>query len=248
MSPRLRSLLAATVGRFPVRVKSGVAEGARWTLFPWSSYWRGTHEPDVQRALMGLGGGTITGWNCWDLGAHYGIYSVALARRVGPTGQVAAFEPNPVSFARLERHRRMNRLSWLKAYEAAVSDKAGTSELLNDSVPDSTTSHLRYGDEGRNPSTSQVSVRTLRLDSLVESGELRPPHFIKMDVEGHGHSAIEGMRRTLQASRPKLLIAFHSDAEVRDVLAVLDPLGYARSQVTPGIDGSMVGGDYLFSP
>jgi len=50
------------------------------------------------------------------LGAHFGLYSVALALRVGPEGQVAAFEPNPVSFARLERHRRMNGLDRLKTY------------------------------------------------------------------------------------------------------------------------------------
>ncbi len=243
----MRRLIASTVGHFPVRVKSGVAMGARWTLFPWSSYWRGTHEPDVQRALMVLGGGTITGWNCWDLGAHYGIYSVALARRVGPTGQVAAFEPNPASFARLERHRRMNRLSWLKTYQAAVSDQSGSSELLNDGVPDSTTTHLRHDDEGHNAGTASVSIRTLRLDGLVESGELRPPQFVKVDVEGHGHRAIEGMRLALAASRPTLLIAFHSDREVRGVLSVLDPLGYTRSEVTRGTDGSMIGGDYLFS-
>lgn len=65
---------------------------------------------------MSLGGGNISGWNCWDLGAHFGLYSVALALRVGPEGQVAAFEPNPVSFARLERHRRMNGLDRLKTY------------------------------------------------------------------------------------------------------------------------------------
>ncbi|MSU65186.1 MAG: hypothetical protein EXS38_03585 [Opitutus sp.] len=64
-----------------------------------------THEPAMQAVLLGLGGGDIRGWTCWDLGAHFGLYSVGLARRVGPAGQVAAFEPNPISFARLQRHR-----------------------------------------------------------------------------------------------------------------------------------------------
>lgn len=116
MHPRLRSLVGSTVGLLPVTIRRGAAQGTRWTLFPWSSYWRGTHEPEVQAAIMSLGGGDISGWNCWDLGAHFGLYSVALALRVGPEGQVAAFEPNPVSFARLERHRRMNGLDRLKTY------------------------------------------------------------------------------------------------------------------------------------
>ena len=81
----LRSFLIRTrLCLLPVRVRSGIAEGARWTLYPWSAYWRGAHEPAMQNALVSLG--DIRGWNCWDLGAHFGIYSIGLARRVGPTG------------------------------------------------------------------------------------------------------------------------------------------------------------------
>jgi hypothetical protein len=108
-------------------VRSGLAAGARWTLFPWSAYWRGAFRTALQNELIALG--DITGWTCWDLGAHYGLYSVGLARRTGPTGQVVSFEPNPLSFHRLERHRRMNELEWMKTYAAAVSDRPGLAEL-----------------------------------------------------------------------------------------------------------------------
>ena len=124
----------------PVRVRRGVAAGARWTLYPWSAYWRGTHEPALQQALIALG--DIRGWSCWDLGAHYGIYSIGLALRTGQEGAVAAFEPNPVSYARLEHHRRMNGLSNLKTFEAAVSDQAGSADLLTYGDLRSTTTHL----------------------------------------------------------------------------------------------------------
>jgi hypothetical protein len=146
LNTRLRSFLASTLGLFPVRVRGGIAKGTRWTLYPWASYWRGTHEPEVQRVIEGLGGGSMAGWSCWDLGAHFGFCSVALSMRVGPSGQVAAFEPNPDSFARLERHRRMNRLTWLKTYQAAASDHTGSAELLTYGDLGSTSTHLRYDD------------------------------------------------------------------------------------------------------
>ena len=38
-----------------VRVRHGFAAGARWTAFPWSAYWRGTHEPEIQKILLELG-------------------------------------------------------------------------------------------------------------------------------------------------------------------------------------------------
>jgi FkbM family methyltransferase len=249
MNPRLRRLISATAGQLPVTIRSGIAKGARWTLFPWTSYWRGTHEPAIQQALGQVGGGNIRGWSCWDLGAHFGLYSVALAIRVGDRGEVAAFEPNPESFARLTRHKAMNRLPWLKIYEMAASDKTGSSELLTYGELDSTSTHLRYEDEAASVDSKPIGIRTLRLDDEVEAGRLRAPQFVKIDVEGHGHKAVEGMRGTLAKSKPTMIIAFHSSEEVAGVTAILKPLGYARSAiVTPPSDpDSLIGGDYLFT-
>lgn len=250
MNPRLRKWLGLTAGLVPVPVRSGILKGATWTLYPWTSYWRGTHEPAVQEAIGRLGNGDVKDWTCWDLGAHFGYYSVALALRVGPGGQVAAFEPNPESFARLERHRKMNRLSWLKTYPAAVSDQSGAAQLLTYGDLGSTSTHLRYDDEAVSQKSAPIGITTLRLDDLVASGELRPPRFIKIDVEGHGHHAVAGMGATLAAHRPVLIVAFHSKEEVDGVLGILQPLGYRRAPiVTPPTDpDSLIGGDYLFSP
>jgi FkbM family methyltransferase len=200
--------------------------------------------------MASLGNGDIRDWNCWDLGAHFGFYSVALAMRTGPGGQVAAFEPNPDSFARLERHRRMNRLGWLKTFQAAASDHSGSAKLLTYGDLGSTSTHLRYDDEAEGQNSAPIGIRTLRLDELVETGELRPPMFIKMDVEGHGHHALVGMRASLARSRPVLIVAFHSKAEVDGALGVLEPLGYRRTPiVAPDADPeSLIGGDYLFTP
>jgi len=249
MGPRLRRLLGATVGRFPVRVRSGIAQGARWTLFPWTSYWRGAHEPQVQAAVCGLGGGDIRGWSCWDLGAHFGIYSVGLAMRAGPGGQVAALEPNPESFARLELHRRMNALGWLRTYRAAAAARTGTAELLTYGDLGSMTTHLPYPDETVGAGAAPLPVRTLSLDDEVDAGRLRAPQFVKIDVEGSAHGALLGMARSLAASRPVLLVALHDDSEALGVLSVLDPLGYDRAPVAPQRAGApMAGADFWFTP
>jgi FkbM family methyltransferase len=233
-----------------VRVRRGIAQGARWTLFPWTSYWRGTHEPALQTALAELGGGDIHGWTCWDLGAHFGLYSVGLARRVGATGQVAAFEPNPASFARLERHRRLNHLSWLKTYRAAVSDHNEGAELFTYGNLGTTTTHLPFDGESRPADSGVLPVRTVRLDDLVRAGELRPPQFVKIDVEGHGHRALAGMRGTLAATRPLIIAAFHSPEEIQGMMSLLTPLDYDWKAIG-GADPRpevQIGQDYLFHP
>jgi FkbM family methyltransferase len=238
-------LTQTPLGLWPVRVRAGIAAQARWTLYPWTSYWRGTHEPAVQAAVLAMIGSDIRGWACWDLGAHYGIYSIGLARRVGPSGQVAAFEPNPVSFARLARHRRMNRLPWLKLYPAAASDTTGTAELLTHGDLTTTTTHLLYDGELRVPASAPIAVRSVRLDDLVDIGELRLPRIVKIDVEGHGHHALSGMAQALSAARPIVFIAFHSPQERAGALAVLEALGYTAQPI--GREPALLG-DFCFSP
>ena len=245
-----RILSTSLIAQLPVKVRHGIAAGASWTLYPWTSYWRGTHEPAVQDCILALGGGDIRGWSCWDLGAHFGLYSIGLARRVGPQGSVAAFEPNPVSFARLERHRRMNGLAWLKPYAAAVSAQSGTAELYSHGSLATTTTHLPYEGEQRTADVGAFAVRTVRLDDLVRTGELRPPNFVKIDVEGHGHHALKGMQETLIAARPVIITGFHSPQEIAGMTSLLMPLGYRWRQIgseTPRPE-FQVGADYLFLP
>ncbi|HVW19756.1 MAG TPA: FkbM family methyltransferase [Opitutaceae bacterium] len=243
-----RWLARSPLGRWPVRVRGGVAEGARWTLYPWTSYWRGHHEPALQACLLALG--DIRGWSCWDVGSHYGLYSVGLARRVGPTGQVAAFEPNPLSFARLELHRRMNRLDWLRIYPWAASDRDGTAELITNADWESTTTHLPYLGENRAAVAASRAVPVRTLDRLVAAGELRLPHLVKIDAEGHGAAVLRGMAASLRAARPRVIMGFHDQSEVEGAREVLDPLGYHREPIPAAalIADGPIGHDFLFTP
>lgn len=239
-----RFLRRTGLQNWPVRVRGELATGARWTLYPASAYWRGGYEPGVTRAILSLG--DLTGQVCWDLGAHYGYYSVALAMRTGPTGQVAAFEPFPANFARLERHRRMNKLDWLKVFPAAISDSPGEVEMITGGGD--TENHLRYDDEVKTADTTTIRVRTVRLDDLVASGEIRPPNFIKIDVEGHGHVALAGAAATIARHRPVMLMGFHSHFEVAGTKAILDPLGYQWQPLESNAPAHCVGFDYLLRP
>lgn len=236
---RWRRLAAAVGGRVVVRVRSGVARGARWTAYPWSSYWRGGHEPEIQRALMGWAGEARPSPVCWDLGAHYGLYSVGLSMRWAGTGRVVAFEPNPVSFARLSRHRELNGLRNLLVFPVAASDRTGENLLFTYGNLDSTTTHLRYdGEQG--VGGQPISVPTVRLDDWVDSARIPPPNLIKVDVEGHGHRALAGAEKSIARMKPVLMVAFHSREEELGVEALLGPLGYTRECICQR--------DYLYRP
>jgi FkbM family methyltransferase len=210
---------------WPVRVRSGLAKGARWTAFPYSSYWRGNTEMDVEEAIRNHG--AMEGASCWDLGAHFGIYAVGMGMAVGPTGQVAAFEPNPVAFAKCARHVRMNHLHWVKLFNAGVADHQGPDVLILGSDADSSSAHVAYEDEPSDSISKTVSVNLLKLDSLVDTDEIRLPDFIKVDVEGRGAHALAGAFRSISASRPTIVMSFHSRWELEGTKQLLAPLEYA---------------------
>jgi FkbM family methyltransferase len=233
---KLIGMLGGALGRtpianWPVRVRAGLAKGARWTLLPYSAYWRGTYEPDVDHAVQQLG--DLTGAACWDLGTHYGIYTVGLARAVGPTGQVAAFEPDPVSFARCHRHVIMNGLSWVRMFPVAVSEESGQAELFKYSDFGTPITHLPYEGE-KGVGATRVPVRTVALDALVQSGEIRLPRFVKIDIEGHGAKAVRGAVESIREARPWIVMAFHSPEEYEGTRECLETLGYSLFDPSSG--------------
>lgn len=212
------------LGRFPVRVRRGLARGAWWSLYPHSAYWRlGGNDPRLDEILLAHAG--RPGATCWDLGAHHGIYAVGLALAVGPAGRVEAFEPDPVSFRRLSWHRRINRLAQLHPHNIAASASTGSARLYQYDDFGSTTSHLPHPGETLAGVASQA-IATVALDDWVDSGRVRAPDFIKIDVEGHAGPALAGMRRVLAARQPVVLLAVHHAAEEKASREILEPLGY----------------------
>jgi FkbM family methyltransferase len=218
-------LMNSPVRDFRVRVRKGLAKGALWTAFPYSAYWRGDTEMDVEAAIRLHG--TIAGGCCWDIGAHFGIYTVGMAMAVGKMGQVVAMEPDPISFARCQRHVTMNKLSWVKLFNAAASDRDGVDELLISDRAGETTSHLKYSDEKVSVEMQRVQIQVLALDNLVDTQAIKPPDFIKVDVEGHGARALKGALRSLSQQRPTLVMSFHSADELYGTKDLLEALHYS---------------------
>jgi len=226
----------------PVKVQKGLAKGADWTIMPHSAYWRlGGHEPEVETAIRV--NGCISEATCWDLGTHFGIYTVGMAMAVGTEGQVVGFEPDPASFRRCQRHIQMNSLYQVKLINAAVSDSEGSTNLILSQAAGASTSHLAY--EGENPDLApvKVTVPTVVLDKLVERGEIQPPHFIKVDIEGHGAKALRGACQTLTANRPIIAMSFHSPWEVKETRKLLEPMGY-RSFSCEGLEINWPASDF----
>ena len=162
------------------------------------------------------------GMTTLDVGAHHGLYTLLLSKKVGGTGRVIAFEPSPREYRRLEKHLRFNRCSNVHVERGAAGSEAGEADLyLSNGFQDwyNSLRPLALPD-----STSIVRVRVRRIDDVLAEHSISTVDFIKLDVEGGELEALHGATRLLHGdTRPAIL------AEVQDIRTL--PWGYPAREI-----------------
>jgi FkbM family methyltransferase len=177
-----------------------------------------------------------------DVGANMGLWSYAMVR-CGLFQRVVALEPNSSLTAVL----RSMHLPQLTILHKAVSSKAGTRTLRipkqNEQALPGWASLEDHIDVATND-FQELLVETIRLDDLA----LEDVGFIKIDVEGHELSLLEGSREMFAASRPVCLIECRARNEA-PVQAYFESLhvGYKRVDTNARFGFDLTAGNLLFA-
>jgi FkbM family methyltransferase len=169
-----------------------------------------------------------------DVGANVGVYAIAAALRVGPSGRVVAVEADEDYVPRLRANLERNALENVEVIAAAAGDADGEAELMiaSDRAFSSLKPLVAYSGSG---ATRRVPLR--RLDTIWS--ELGEPNvaFVKIDVEGAEVEVLTGAERLLERCRPALIVEVRRDDTEPEVLRRLSGLGY--EDVTPaGFDAA----------
>lgn len=140
------------------------------------------------------------GMNVIDIGANIGYYTVIAGYRVGQTGKVFSYEPNPENFHFLEDNIKKNNLKNTIPLMTALSDTIGERKLYLGN--NKCTTHA-FADNSGTGKSELVNTDTLD-HSLVQYGS---PiiDIIKMDIEGAEILALDGMKETIKRS-PNLIM------------------------------------------
>ncbi len=184
----------------------------------------GTHEAPVQRVLEKV---LRPGAVFLDVGANVGFYSVIAARLVGGAGRVVSFEPVPTNCKCIAHNAGLNGFSQITARGEALGEAEGEAEFI-------LSGHATWGrlaSVGVPPAdpAGRMKVQIRRLDTLVEQGLVPQPGVMKIDVEGSELPVLTGARRTIEASRPSMIIELHgTNAEMDQVLS---ELGYKSAVI-----------------
>jgi FkbM family methyltransferase len=168
----------------------------------------GLFDEDLLRAALHALGQPdgLAGRDFLDVGANIG--TTTLAAFLAGARRVTAIEPAPANVETLRLNVTANALGErVRVVAAAASDRDGTVEL-GLSPTNSGDHRVRVGGRAdAGPARQVVTVPAVRIDSLVEAGEIDPERLgvVWMDVQGHEAAVLTGAERLVEAGAPIVL-------------------------------------------
>lgn len=161
---------------------------------------------------------------CLDVGAHKGVVTHMLTKRVGDSGKVIAFEPQKELFEWLRRMIPSFGFSNVSIESVALAEESGSRTLYRAGV---TKSGSLTEDE--NSHFESISVEAVTLDEYCEANDFEKISFIKIDVDGFELQVLQGGEQALRKYLPILLVEI-SDKDLESVSLLLSDIGYGESE------------------
>ena len=166
------------------------------------------------------------GMHAVDIGANFGVYTLAMAQAVGAQGSVQAFEPTPDTAALLRASLEDNGARHVRVHELAVSDRTGSAHLSLHEQPELNA----LGEDVRG-----IQVQTVSLDELSSQQQWPPIDFVKIDAEGHEPQVVAGGARLFREQSPLVMFEIKAGDRVDFTAAErFSELGYFPYYLLPG--------------
>lgn len=192
-------------------------------------YWYDRARGYLEDEMVLLDGLVSSGDRVIDVGGNRGVYAYRL-RQLGAVVEV--FEPNPTCLAVLE--------DWAAAtpgvalHPVALSSQSGSAKLhipVDEFGVEHDASASVEHDGFAKTRDQPITLRTL------DSYAFRDVTLIKIDVEGHEYSVVEGALETIAESNPALLVEIeqrHLTRPISEIFKAVCQLGYSAYFLADG--------------
>jgi FkbM family methyltransferase len=138
-----------------------------------------------------------------DIGAHFGIFSLAAAHF---GGTAIAIDPSPIATRMIAVQSALNGFSdRIRIVQAAVANESGAVDMLSSGVFSDGYFKMIQGKAKSELTRTQATT----IDQLVS--QHGPPTHIKIDVEGQEGAVLRGGRKALGQYSPILLLELHNE-------------------------------------
>jgi FkbM family methyltransferase len=169
-----------------------------------------------------------------DIGANIGAHTLPLARLVGASGKVLAFEPTAFAFAKLQRNLALNpslapQVEALHCFLGA-RDAASAPDRIFAGWPLAGGENLHAKHRGEPLATAGAVTRSL--DAVLAERGVGRVDFVKLDVDGYEGEVLAGAREMMARDRPIFVLELspyvleERGASFAQLLDHFLPLGY----------------------
>ena len=169
-----------------------------------------------------------------DIGANYGMYSLAIAKQLGPEGKLWCFEPTPDTAQALRQSLDANALSEnAVVIEAGLSNESGSARFyINDNAEaNSLHNQLLDGKE------REITVSLKTLDECRQEYQWPDIDFMKLDAEGEEINILQGAKETLSHCSPLVMYELRHGKQINgDLINAFKALGYESYCLIPALN------------
>jgi len=167
-----------------------------------------------------------------DIGANYGVFALSMAKTVGATGKVWAFEPANSTANFLEKSIAANRFEHVDLQRCALSNEIGTTQFIVGQHAELNSIARGGADSAGNLETVQVRTLDERMGALAWSDI----DFIKIDAEGEEANILLGGKIFFLQNSPlvQFEVKVSGDADL-SLIPMFKAMGYDAYELVPGL-------------
>lgn len=142
-----------------------------------------------------------------DVGVHMGDYSLLAASKI-TSGKVLSFEPSKEALRVFRENILINKYeNRIEVYPVVASDKQGSVSFVDSNI--SEVSHISFS---LNSTKNKNEVKSLPVDSIIQSQGISKIKVIKIDVEGAELLVLRGLEKSLTKHLIKnIIVEVNSD-------------------------------------
>jgi FkbM family methyltransferase len=164
-------------------------------------YLWGQHDPRIAAVIDAVAG---PGDTVLDIGANFGVLGLLAAKKVGASGKVHLFEPQPLLANFLRTSLLINGLRHAEVHECALSDRSGYADMAI--VEPENLGMTKLVSPADKIQGERIRVRVENAADYIESLADGYVSLVKIDVEGHEGIILRSLSGWMKEAIPGVVL------------------------------------------
>lgn len=191
----LKNISSFTMNKLPLPVETTVIDGEKIRVYRDNVFDNELQEKELRSYISYFK--ISKGDYVLEAGAYTGLFTIYASKKVGGTGKVISFEPDPYNHIMLKRNLSLNKVKNVILVKKGLYSKEDLLPFDIQSIGSNIVSldtpfHNRKTINKISVTTADIELKRLKIDKI---------DFVTMDIEGAEIEAMEGFKETIKKNK-----------------------------------------------